>query len=140
MRREYADFRVSSDGEVQGVGLLIASDPSSGRLVVLAPIQGGPADRAGIQPGDEVSGKPHLLLRATPCCTQARPPLHAESLSVSRACCRTLAERAGGLVHAACARQPERALLSVMVAMCMEPPLHCKPEQAAAGIALERRC
>ena len=52
---EYADFRVSSDGEVQGVGLLIASDPSNGKLVVLAPITGGPADRAGIKPGDEVS-------------------------------------------------------------------------------------
>ena len=52
--REYANFRVSSDGEVQGVGLLIAADPTSGKLVVLAPIQGGPADRAGIQPGDEV--------------------------------------------------------------------------------------
>ncbi|CAL8463172.1 g2706 [Coccomyxa elongata] len=51
---EYADFRVSSDGEVQGVGLLIAADPSSGKLVVLAPIQGGPADRAGMKPGDEV--------------------------------------------------------------------------------------
>ncbi len=45
---------MSSDGEVQGVGLLIASDPTSGRLVVLAPIKGSPADRAGIQPGDEV--------------------------------------------------------------------------------------
>ena len=53
--REYANFRVSSDGEVQGVGLLIAADPTSGKLVVLAPIQGGPADRAGIKPGDEVS-------------------------------------------------------------------------------------
>jgi hypothetical protein len=52
--REYADFRVSSDGEVQGVGLLIAADPNSGRLVVLAPIIGGPADRAGMLPGDEV--------------------------------------------------------------------------------------
>ena len=52
--REYADFRVTSDGELQGVGLLIASDPASGRLVVLAPIKGSPADRAGIQPGDEV--------------------------------------------------------------------------------------
>ena len=52
--REYADFRVSSDGEVQGVGLLIAADPSNGKLVVLAPIMGGPADRAGIRPGDEV--------------------------------------------------------------------------------------
>ncbi len=54
LRREYANFRVSSDGEVQGVGLLIASDPSSGRLIVLAPISGGPADRAGMRPGDEV--------------------------------------------------------------------------------------
>lgn len=52
---EYADFRVSSDGElVGGVGLLVAQDPMSGRLVVLAPIKGSPADRAGIQPGDEV--------------------------------------------------------------------------------------
>lgn len=51
---EYADFRVSSDGEVQGVGLLIASDPDSGKLLVLAPIRGGPADRAGLRPGDLV--------------------------------------------------------------------------------------
>lgn len=54
MCREYADFRVSSDGEVQGVGLLIAQEPASGRLVVLAPIRGGPADKAGVLPGDEV--------------------------------------------------------------------------------------
>lgn len=53
--REYADFRVSSDGEVQGVGLLIAQEPDSGRLMVLAPIRGGPADKAGVLPGDEVS-------------------------------------------------------------------------------------
>lgn len=39
---------------MQGVGLLIAADPSNGKLVVLAPITGGPADRAGIKPGDEV--------------------------------------------------------------------------------------
>lgn len=52
--REYADFRVGSDGELQGVGLLIASDPSSGRLVVLAPIKDSPAERAGIMPGDQV--------------------------------------------------------------------------------------
>lgn len=55
VRREYADFRVSSDGEVQGVGLLIAQEPASGRLMVLAPIRGGPADKAGVLPGDEVS-------------------------------------------------------------------------------------
>ena len=45
---------MSSDGELQGVGLLIASDPSNGHLVVLASISGGPADRAGVQAGDEV--------------------------------------------------------------------------------------
>lgn len=52
---EYAEFRVTSDGELKGgVGLLIAQDPASGRLMVLAPIKGSPADRAGIRPGDEV--------------------------------------------------------------------------------------
>jgi len=52
---EYAQFRVSADGELQGVGLLIANEASeTGHLRVLAPIRGGPADRAGIQPGDEV--------------------------------------------------------------------------------------
>eukprot|EP00887_Chlorella_sp_A99_P007881 scaffold20.g7881.t1 len=64
---EYNAFRISSDGELQaspvsycccprlvGVGLLIAADPSNGRLVVLAPIKGSPAERAGIRPGDEL--------------------------------------------------------------------------------------
>jgi len=51
---EYASFRMDSKGEVQGVGLLIASDPSSGKIVVLAPLRGSPAEKAGIMPGDEV--------------------------------------------------------------------------------------
>eukprot|EP01026_Neomeris_dumetosa_P023401 TRINITY_DN1991_c0_g1_i1.p1 TRINITY_DN1991_c0_g1~~TRINITY_DN1991_c0_g1_i1.p1 ORF type:complete len:500 (+),score=74.41 TRINITY_DN1991_c0_g1_i1:82-1581(+) len=53
-REDYADFRVNSDGELQGVGLLIATDTSNGKLVVLAPIKGSPADRAGVATGDEV--------------------------------------------------------------------------------------
>lgn len=53
---DYQSFRVSTDGEIQGVGLLIASKMSdAGNLVVLTPIKGGPADRAGVLPGDEVS-------------------------------------------------------------------------------------
>ena len=40
------------------MGLLIAADPTNGKLVVLAPITGGPADRAGIKPGDEVIRRP----------------------------------------------------------------------------------
>ncbi|KAF8061390.1 CTPA3 [Scenedesmus sp. PABB004] len=51
---EYADFRVSSDGELQGVGLLIANEPVHNHLLVLSAIKGGPADRAGITSGDEV--------------------------------------------------------------------------------------
>lgn len=49
--REYADFRVSSEGELQGVGLLIANEPVNKHLLVLSAIKGGPADRAGITSG-----------------------------------------------------------------------------------------
>ncbi|KAI3437893.1 hypothetical protein D9Q98_000338 [Chlorella vulgaris] len=52
--RQYQDFRIGNDGQLQGVGMLIASDPQSGRMLVLAPIKGSPADQAGIQPGDEL--------------------------------------------------------------------------------------
>ncbi len=53
--REYQAFKVSADGELQGIGLLLANElTSTGHLRVLAPIKGGPADRAGILPGDEV--------------------------------------------------------------------------------------
>ena len=52
--RDYFGVKVQNDGELQGVGLLIASEPSSGRLMVISPIDGSPAARAGIQPGDEV--------------------------------------------------------------------------------------
>ena len=51
----YQEFLNDSiNSEVQGVGLLIASDPVSGKHVVLNPISGGPAARAGIQKGDEI--------------------------------------------------------------------------------------
>jgi C-terminal processing protease CtpA/Prc len=59
--RDYFGVKVQNDGELQGVGLLIASEPSSGRLMVISPIDGSPAARAGIMPGDEVvniDGKP----------------------------------------------------------------------------------
>ncbi len=68
--REYADFRVSSDGEVQGVGLLIGA--SNGRLLVVAPILGGPADRAGVLPGDEARARPPSLSPTLPPCATLR--------------------------------------------------------------------
>jgi len=51
---EYQSFRIGSDGNVQGVGVFINREPSSGRLLVMDCIQGGPADRAGIHEGDEL--------------------------------------------------------------------------------------
>ncbi len=48
--------------------MLIASDPASGRMMVLAPIQGSPAEQAGIQPGDEVSTPPGQLAAGPPRC------------------------------------------------------------------------
>lgn len=49
---------MSSEGEVQGVGMMIAADKSTGRLMVLSPLDGGPAARAGVKSGDEASSKP----------------------------------------------------------------------------------
>ncbi|CAN6201681.1 unnamed protein product [Urochloa humidicola] len=51
---EYQSFRIGSDGNVQGVGVFINREPTSGRLLVMDCIQGGPADRAGIHEGDEL--------------------------------------------------------------------------------------
>ncbi|KAL6909723.1 hypothetical protein ACP4OV_001382 [Aristida adscensionis] len=52
--KEYQSFRIGSDGNVQGIGVFINREPSTGRLLVMDCIQGGPADRAGIHEGDEL--------------------------------------------------------------------------------------
>ena len=39
----FEDYQSSSEGELQGVGLLLATDHASKRLVVIAPIGSGPA-------------------------------------------------------------------------------------------------
>ncbi|MCO5549870.1 hypothetical protein L7F22_003344 [Adiantum nelumboides] len=52
--REYQSFKIGSDGGLEGVGLLIATDRESGRLVVISSLDGGPAARAGIHSGDEL--------------------------------------------------------------------------------------
>ncbi len=75
MCREYATFRVSSDGELQGVGMLIANEPINGHLLVLAPIKGGPADRAGILPGDELTSINGMSLEVGRVGAPAIPPV-----------------------------------------------------------------
>ena len=49
---EYQDIRISTSGSYSGVGLEVSED--SGRILVVAPIDGTPAFRAGIRPGDVI--------------------------------------------------------------------------------------
>lgn len=49
---QYHSLQTSTAGELTGVGLQIALNRQTGRLEVIAPIQGSPAERAGIQPRD----------------------------------------------------------------------------------------
>lgn len=51
----FQDYKATSEGQLSGVGLLLAGEHDSKRLVVVAPMSGGPADRAGIQRGDVVT-------------------------------------------------------------------------------------
>lgn len=51
---QYRSLRVSTSGELMGVGLQIAQDGETGNLTVIAPIDGSPAEAAGIQPQDRI--------------------------------------------------------------------------------------
>lgn len=51
---QYRSLQTSTSGELTGVGLQIALDAASGKLRVIAPIAGSPAERAGIHPADSI--------------------------------------------------------------------------------------
>jgi carboxyl-terminal processing protease len=51
---QYRSLQVNTSGELTGVGLQIALDPETGKLQVVAPIAGSPADKAGIRPRDRI--------------------------------------------------------------------------------------
>jgi carboxyl-terminal processing protease len=58
---QYKALQTSTTGELSGVGLQIGLDDDSKRIVVIAPIDGTPAARAGIKARDvivQVDGKP----------------------------------------------------------------------------------
>ena len=50
--REYEEIRINTSGTFTGVGLEVQTD--SGRISVIRLIEGTPAERAGIQPGDTI--------------------------------------------------------------------------------------
>jgi carboxyl-terminal processing protease len=56
---EYKDMKVETEGEFGGVGIEV--ELRDGKLIVIAPLQGGPAQKAGLRSGDRVvaiDGKP----------------------------------------------------------------------------------
>jgi carboxyl-terminal processing protease len=50
---DYRDLRDSSEGHYEGIGVDV--EPRDGRIVVISVINDGPADRAGINPGDTIT-------------------------------------------------------------------------------------
>jgi carboxyl-terminal processing protease len=51
---EFQDIRISTSGSYSGVGLEVSTE--DGAITVIAPIDGTPAQRAGIESGDEIVG------------------------------------------------------------------------------------
>ena len=58
---QYQSLQTNTNGELLGVGLQIAKDEEASPLRVIAPIEGSPAEKAGLQPQDqilEINGTP----------------------------------------------------------------------------------
>lgn len=51
---QYRSLQVNTSGELTGVGLQIAQNPETGKLEVIAPIAGSPAEKAGIRSRDRI--------------------------------------------------------------------------------------
>lgn len=51
---QYRSLQVNTSGELTGVGLQIALNSQTGRLEVITPIEGSPAEKAGLRPRDRI--------------------------------------------------------------------------------------
>ncbi|MCH4902900.1 PDZ domain-containing protein [Cylindrospermopsis raciborskii CHAB3438] len=51
---QYRSLQVNTSGELTGIGLQIALNSETGILEVITPIQGSPAERAGLKPRDRI--------------------------------------------------------------------------------------
>jgi carboxyl-terminal processing protease len=52
--REFKEMQIDTSGELSGVGIQLSLDRESKELVVVSPIDGSPASRAGVQPKDVI--------------------------------------------------------------------------------------
>jgi carboxyl-terminal processing protease len=52
--REFKEMQIDTSGELSGVGIQLSLDKDSKELVVVSPIEGSPASRAGVMPKDVI--------------------------------------------------------------------------------------
>ena len=52
--REFKEMQIDTSGELSGVGIQLSLDKETKNLVVVSPIDGSPASRAGVQPKDVI--------------------------------------------------------------------------------------
>lgn len=74
---EFRSMQTSTNGSLSGVGLHIATDPDRQTLVVISPVEGSPADKAGIRPLDRIlaiDGVPTKDLTLDECADRMRGP------------------------------------------------------------------
>jgi carboxyl-terminal processing protease len=76
---QYRSLQTNTSGELMGVGLQITQD-ESGQLRVIAPIDGSPAAKAGIQPRDrilKINGMPTVDLTLDDAAARMRGPINS---------------------------------------------------------------
>ena len=52
--REFKEMQIDTSGELSGVGIQLSLDKDTKNLVVISPIEGSPASKAGVQPKDVI--------------------------------------------------------------------------------------
>jgi carboxyl-terminal processing protease len=52
--REFKEMQIDTSGELSGVGIQLSLDKDTKELVVVSPIEGSPASRAGVKPKDVI--------------------------------------------------------------------------------------
>jgi carboxyl-terminal processing protease len=53
--REFKEMQIDTSGELSGVGIQLSLDKDTKELVVISPIDGSPASRAGVKPKDVIT-------------------------------------------------------------------------------------
>lgn len=78
---QYRSLQTSTSGELTGVGLQITRDAEDGGLRVIAPIEGSPAEQAGILPSDritKINGFPTVDLTLDEAAERMRGPIGSQ--------------------------------------------------------------